>query len=283
MEWQSEVKRSQLAISGVRYAYLEAGEGPLVLLAHGTFAGKELLRPQLAHLSRRFRCVAFDWPGHGESGFNPGGWGPWDLVEDVVALIEGLGEESAFLGGVSQGGAVFSRVALAHPERVRGLVNMSAGPGPPPPAVAAHLAELAHVLTDEPDEALRRHAASAFADTFFHAPGFADRDPSSAAAEIEVMVGHPRAGLALVAAVPPSYDSIIERLSEIAAPVLVIWGDQDPRPALGAELAAAIPGAQLLVIQGAGHHVNVDAPIQVSEAIDCFLQTITAAGERGPT
>jgi len=268
------MRRAELVINGITYACLEAGDGPLVLLAHGTFGGKELMRPQLEYLSRGFRCVAFDWPGHGESGFDPEGWGPWDLVEDVVAMIESLGEERAFLAGVSQGGAIFSRVALAYPERVLGLVNMCAGPGPPPPTVVADLAQVARVLADEPDEAVRRRAARAFADTYFHAPGFAARNPSLAAAEIDVMVGHPRDALALVAALPPRYDSITERLGEIATPVLLIWGDQDRRATLGAELAAAIPDAQLLVIAGAGHHVNVDAPAQVSEAIEHFCQAI---------
>ena len=162
------MKESHAVVNGVRYAYFEAGNGPLVLLGHGMFGSKELMRAQVERLSQSFRCVAFDWPGHGGSGFNPNGWSVRDLVEDVVALIGALGEKAAFLAGVSQGGAVFSRVALAHPNAVRGLVIMCAGPGAPPPQGLAIARELARILGEEPDEFLRRRAAANYASTYFH-------------------------------------------------------------------------------------------------------------------
>src|SRR5690349_12577743 len=126
-------------VNGILYAYIEAGVGPLVLLGHGTFGGKELLRPQLDRLSEAWRAVAIDWPGHGESGFRPDGWTVDDLVDAVPALIDALDEDTAMLAGVSQGGAVFMRAALRYPERVGALVNMCAGPGPPPPEALARL------------------------------------------------------------------------------------------------------------------------------------------------
>jgi pimeloyl-ACP methyl ester carboxylesterase len=198
-------------------------------------------------------------------------------VEDVVDLIELMGEESAFLAGVSQGGAVFSRVALAYPHRVRGLVNMCGGPGAPPPEALARLAALAEILGGDGDDQDRRHAAEDFAREYFHGPGFLEREPSTGAAEIDVMLNHRREALPLLAALPGSYESITERLGEITSPVLVIWGEEDPRPTLGAEVAAAIPGARLVVVQGAGHHVNVDAPDEVSRAIQRFLRDATRA------
>jgi len=271
-----EVRRSHTVVDGTRYAFLEAGEGPLVLLGHGTFGGKELLRPQLERLSANFRCVALDWPGHGDSGWDPKGWSADDLVEDVAALVEAFGEHSAFLVGVSQGGAVFTRTALAHPGLVRGLVVMCAGPGVPPDAAVARMCELAGVLADEPDEAVRRHAAASFADAVFHAPGWSTREPERAAGEVDVLVGHPRAAVRLLAAVPASYASIAHRLGEIACPTLVVWADHDGRPHLGAEVAAAIPGATLAQIADAGHHVNVDAPEATSEAVERFLLALVA-------
>jgi len=58
----------KLDVNGIGYACVEKGKGPLLLLGHGTFGGKQLMLPQLDHLSRLFRTVAFDWRGHGESG-----------------------------------------------------------------------------------------------------------------------------------------------------------------------------------------------------------------------
>jgi pimeloyl-ACP methyl ester carboxylesterase len=258
-------------VGQTEYAFIEDGEGPLLLLGHGTFGGKELFLPQIERLSRHFRCVAFDWPGHGETTFGSEAWGVDALVEDVPGLIDGLGCRTAYLAGVSQGGAVFMRVALRHPERVDGLVNMCAGPGGPPPAALSKVRAFAASLHDEPDEAARRAAAQEFVNDWFHAPGFAEAQPEAARREIEVILAHPREGVRLAAGVPASYVSIEDELATLACPTLVIWAEHDLRPRGGAEIAAAIPGAKLAVIEGAGHHVNVDAPAETAAIIEQFL------------
>lgn len=264
-----------LDVNGIRYACVEAGEGPLLLLSHGTFGGKRLLLPQLGHLRHFFRCVAFDWRGHGESGFDPKGWKADDLVEDQAALIHALGEKAALLAGVSQGGAISMRTALAYPTRVLGLVNMCGGPGGPPPAVAVVLDKFARTLAEERDEVVRRDAAIAFAKGHFHAPGFIERAPERFATEIDVILSHSRESVALLPGVPKSYVDISPRLGEISCPSLILWAEFDGRPTLGAALAAAIPGGDLVTISNAGHHVNVDAPEETSAALEAFLRSIS--------
>jgi pimeloyl-ACP methyl ester carboxylesterase len=270
------MKDFTLDINGINYACVESGTGPLLLLGHGTFGGKRLMLPQLEYLSRSFRCVAFDWRGHGETGYDPAGWTADDLVEDVRALIGALGEETALLAGVSQGGAIGMRVALAYPKEVRALVNMCGGPGGPPPAVVTVLDRFAQILSEEQDEFVRREAAIAFAADHFHAPGFIEREPMRFAAEIEVILSHPRDSVRLLPGVPKSYVDISPRLGAIACPTLVLWGTHDGRPGLGATLAAAIPGAELVTIPNAGHHVNVDAPAATSAALESFLHRVGA-------
>ncbi len=257
-------------IDGVRYAYVEAGTGPLLLFAHGTFGSKETFAPQVSRLSDRYRCVSIDLPGHGDSGYDPRGWGVGNLVRAVPALTTALGEEKASLAGVSQGGAIFMRAALVYPDVVSALVIMCAGAGAPPPLLLDRLRSFAKLLRDEPDEAARRQAAEHFLSAF-HAPGFAVPGNESFDAEVTRALNHPRQAMPLVAEVPGSYASVFDKLSQISCPTLVIWGDQDFRPALGGEIASQIPGAQLCVIRGAGHHVNVDGPEATAEAIGDFL------------
>jgi pimeloyl-ACP methyl ester carboxylesterase len=261
-------------VNGINYACVESGAGPLLILGHGTFGGKRLMLPQLEYLSRSFRCVAVDWRGHGETGYNPAGWTADDLVDDVAALIGSLGEERAMLAGVSQGGAVGMRVALAYPGMVSALVNMCGGPVGPPPAIVTVLDQFAQTLAEEQDESVRREAAIAFAAGHFHAPGFIEREPTRFASEIEVILSHPRESVRLLPQVPKSYVDISPRLSEIACPTLIIWAEHDGRPGLGATLAAAIPGAELIMIPNAGHHVNVDEPAATSAALESFLRKI---------
>jgi pimeloyl-ACP methyl ester carboxylesterase len=268
------MKTFTLDVKGIPYSCVESGTGPLLLLSHGTFGGKRLLLPQLEYLSRFFRCVAFDWRGHGETGYDPAGWTANDLAEDVAVLIGQLGEKRAMIAGVSQGGAVGMRVALAHPDKIMALVNMCGGPGGPPPAVGDLLDEFATVLAEERDDAVRRDAAITFATRHFHAPGFTEREPQRFATEIGVVLSHSRESVRLLPGVPKSYVDISPRLGGIACPTLILWATHDGRPALGATLAATIPGAELVTIPNAGHHVNVDAPEETSAALEAFLRNI---------
>jgi pimeloyl-ACP methyl ester carboxylesterase len=259
----------------IRYAYIEAGEGPLLLLGHSTFSGKEMFVDQIEALSPYFRCVAVDWPGHGQSGFDPAGWRADDIVADVPRLVEALGGETALMAGVSQGAAVFSRVALAHPDRIDALVNMCAGMTAPPDNQMAPMRALAETLAGTTDPALRRGAVEAYVPEW-HTSSFAARRPAAAAAEIDRVLAHDPAACRLIPEVPGNYDSIVARLGEISCPTMIVWGLDDPRPTLGAEIAAAIPGAELQEIPGAGHHVNLDAPEQTSAALVDFLRRHSA-------
>lgn len=253
------------------YGYIQAGTGPLIIMAHGTFGGKELFQPQLERLATQFRCISIDWPGHGDSTYDPTGWDVDDLVDDVPEIISALGARSAALAGVSQGGAVFMRAALRYPEMVDALVLMCSGDGPPQRAGLDTLNRFARQLQDVTDAGARRQIAMDLAQAVFHASGFATTHPDVVAAEVDVILNHPRAALPLLVGVPASYHSIRHQLAEILCPTLVIWGGCEPRRLLGAEIAATIPDSEYRVIDHAGHHVNVDAPIETAELIAEFL------------
>jgi pimeloyl-ACP methyl ester carboxylesterase len=260
-----------MQIGEIRYAYVEAGDGPLLLLGHSTFSGKEMFAAEIEALSPFFRCVAVDWPGHGQTGFDPSGWRVDDVVADVPKLIEALGSETAFLAGVSQGAAVSSRVALEHPERVDALINMCAGMTAPPADQMAPMRALAATLSVEKDDEARRRAVEDYVPEW-HTPTFPQRRPEAAAAEIDLVLSHDPEACRLIPEVPGNYDSIVDRLGEISCPTLIVWGLDDPRPKLGADIAAAIPGAELKEIPQAGHHVNLDAPEETAAVLLDFLR-----------
>jgi pimeloyl-ACP methyl ester carboxylesterase len=269
-----------VVVAGIRYAYIEAGSGPLLLFAHGTFGAKEAFAHHVAHLSARFRCVSVDLPGHGGSGYDRNGWDIDDLVRAVPELILALGEQKAALAGVSQGGAIFMRAALAYPEKVSALVIMCAGPATPPPALLKALKEFATLLCNEMDEDRRRKSARRFL-AAFHAPTLVEAHDAGIEAELAQVLRHPRYAMPLVAEVPASYRPIFDMLPQLSCPTLVIWGENDFRPSLGREIAAQIPHAQLRVIQAAGHHVHVDAPEATATAIEEFLSHCGAFDSNG--
>lgn len=258
---------------GRSWAYLEAGSGPLVMLFHGTLSNKEVYAALLGQLSQRHHVVAFDWPGHGGSDFDPDGWTVEQLVDAIPELMDALGERSAVIGGVSQGGAVTMRAALKYPDRVDALITMSAGPDRPGSAAVAAVTALGEVLADGTDDE-RREALARMQAQYYHAPGWIEAHPEAGRIELERMLSHPRAAMRAATRIPATYDSIEDDLGDIACPTLVIWGDQDVRAFWGPTMAEKIPDARLVTLAGAGHHVTLDAPQATTEAIAAFLDAL---------
>ncbi|RYF53308.1 MAG: alpha/beta fold hydrolase, partial [Comamonadaceae bacterium] len=90
-------------IDGVRWSYTDRGAGPLVLFLHGTLASSAMFDGLIDSLADRYRCVAVDWPGHGNSRYAPEGWTSDDLHAGVIRLIGELGAPTVSLVGLSQG------------------------------------------------------------------------------------------------------------------------------------------------------------------------------------
>jgi pimeloyl-ACP methyl ester carboxylesterase len=112
-----------------RVAYRESGDGPTVLLLHANLHDRHDFDPIVETLARRYRTVAVDWPGHGDSDPVGGGLEPSaplfaDVLEDVV---DGLGLSRVALIGNSVGGFAAARLAITRPESVAGLVLVNTG------------------------------------------------------------------------------------------------------------------------------------------------------------
>lgn len=112
-----------------RVAYYELGSGPTVLLLHATLHDRHDFDPILETLARRYRTIAVDWPGHGDSDpvdatMEPSAPLFADVLEDVV---DDLGLTRAVLIGNSVGGFAAARLAINRPESVAGLVLVNTG------------------------------------------------------------------------------------------------------------------------------------------------------------
>ncbi|HWS94575.1 MAG TPA: alpha/beta hydrolase, partial [Mycobacterium sp.] len=112
-----------------RVAYRESGSGPTILLLHATLHDRHDFDPIVGTLARRYRTIAVDWPGHGDSdpvdpAIEPGAPLFADVLEDVV---DGLGLSRAVLIGNSVGGFAAARLAINRPECVAGLILVNSG------------------------------------------------------------------------------------------------------------------------------------------------------------
>src|SRR3989454_11865263 len=246
------------------------GGGPVVVRAHGLGGRARNFLPQARALNDRYRIVRFDARGHArsEAPAEASAYTPEAFVADLGRVLDQVGARAAFVGGLSMGAGTALRFALAHPERVEGLVLAAFPPGAGAPGTfAAVAADFADAIEREGLEA----AGARF--VWGAASGL---DPAGARLVRRGFLEHPPHGLAYtlrgVLAAEPSLDELAPRLAELARPALVIVGPPD-RVSLPASraLAAALPQAKLVVVEDAGHVVNLAQPAAFNRALEELL------------
>ncbi|HEY1330171.1 MAG TPA: 3-oxoadipate enol-lactonase [Actinomycetota bacterium] len=233
---------------------------PPLLLSNSLGSALAMWEPQADALSDRSRVIRYDHRGHGDSPVSPGPYGIEDLGADALALLDRLGVSDAHVCGLSLGGLVAMWIATRAPERVRTvtLCCTTAWFGPPDPWL-----ERAAIV--------RAAGTDAVADTVvgrWFTPAFAAGHPDVIARMRAMIANTPSEGYANCCGVVAGTD-LRPDLGSIRAPTLVIAGAQDPAvtPAVAADLAAAIPGARLEVIDPAAHLANVERPDVVTGLI----------------
>ncbi|MBW0091111.1 alpha/beta fold hydrolase [Pseudonocardia oceani] len=205
-----------------------------------------------------------------------------DLVTDAVGVLDGLGIARAHVAGLGTGGFVAQLLALDHPERVASLALVGTrpvAPGPADadlpehaPAVMAHFRDAPPI--DWTDRASILDGAVAGARVLSASPGFdEDEARARAAAVLDRSGPHPASArnslLGTVFAALDCTPRWRERLGAIAAPTLVVHGAADPFFPVGNAhaLAAEIPGAALLVLDGVGAELPRRAHAEVAAAL----------------
>jgi pimeloyl-ACP methyl ester carboxylesterase len=236
---------------GVTLALDDSGEGVPVVLAHGLTATRRYVVMGSTALQRSgHRVITYDARGHGASSPAPDAdaYGYEELGRDLEAVLDGLGIERAMLAGASMGAHTLLWLALAHPERVAGLVVITPAYDPESNDDPQRLARW-----DTLSEGLR----SGGIEGFLGAQG----DPQVPERWRETVVKVIRQRLALhehldavadaLRAVPRSRPfGDIQELAQIAVPTMVVASDDEVDPehplAVGEAYAAAIPGARLV-------------------------------------
>ena len=109
-------------VNGQKINYADSGgDGQSVIFSHGFLMDQSMFDTQVEALGADYRCVVWDERGFGETPVDDS-FSYWDSANDAVALLDHLGIEKAVFVGMSQGGFLSLRAALAHPARVAGIV-----------------------------------------------------------------------------------------------------------------------------------------------------------------
>jgi pimeloyl-ACP methyl ester carboxylesterase len=249
------------------------GTGPTIALAHGFAGSARNFGPQARALRDCYRVVRFDARGHARSAApdDPAAYTPATFVRDLGRVLDGLGTATAVVGGLSMGAGTALRFALAHPERVQALVLAGFPPGP-------DVAEAFTARAGQFADAIERDGLEAAGARFVWGPG-TGLDPAAARLVRQGFLEHPPHGLAHtlrgVIGAQPSVAELAPQLARVAAPALVIVGGTDRLSlAPSRALAHALPEARLVVVEGAGHVVNLADPEAFNAAVRDFLAAV---------
>ena len=241
-------------------------DGPVLLLAHGFFMDSTMFERQAtAAVAAGLRLVTWDARAHGQTR-SKGPFDYWDSARDALAVLDELGAEQAFVGGMSQGGYCALRTALLAPERVRALVLLDTEASACTAGEAAGYREFFGAWANDnvPLEPLARGLAPQLI-----GGTEADQEPWIAKWLTTGRQHWNDAAEALT-----TRDSVTSRLGEISCPALVIRGESDETATAekAAALAAGLPGAGTVrTIAGAGHAANWTDPESVNQELLSFL------------
>ena len=245
---------------------LIAGWGAQLIVWHDTFVD-ELV-------ARGFRPIRFDNRDVGLSTKIEDGT-PYtldDMADDTAGLIDHLGMGSAHVVGVSMGGMIAQTVAIRHPDKVRSLTSIMSTTGQP--GVGGATEEAMGRLLTAPGESRDERVASSIETSrviWGDTPQFPfDEELARWRAETSVDRSYYPAGTARQMVAIRATGDRTERHRQLSVPTLVIHGTNDPlvQPSGGEATAAAIPGAELLLIEGMGHGVARPAYDTIVDAID---------------
>lgn len=264
------IRKTQLLSDiNLRVSYLEAGQGTPLVMIHGVGMNAETWYPQIDALSRYFRVIALDMPGHGESEGFRHATTLKDYVYWLAAFLQTQPETRFSVMGHSMGALITAGIAIDFPQRVSHAIVMSGvfrRSDSAREAVVRRAEELAsgNVRLDSPldrwfsddldEQPLRRQVGSWLQKV----------DPE----------GYARAYRAFAEG-----DRLYaDRWGEIACPVLVMTGELDANsnPEMTRQMATAAPQGQAIVVANAKHMLNLTDAERVNEEILTFLHPLSA-------
>jgi pimeloyl-ACP methyl ester carboxylesterase len=239
------------------------GSGQAIVFSHGLLWSTKMWKFQVEALRSRFRCIAFDHRGQGQSEITRDGYDMETLTQDAAALIEKLGVAPVHFVGLSMGGFVGMRLAARRPELLRSVALVETAPdGEPALNVPKYriMSALSAVLGFKPFTPTVMKIM--FGKSFL-------RDPAKAALRAEMRDQL----LALrIDGMRKALDGVIGRKpfnETLRVPAVVISGEEDVAvtPARSRKLLALQPGMRFVSIPKAGHTSSIENPEAITAAL----------------
>jgi len=266
----------KIETNGTRIHVTQRGSGSLALVFLHYYGGSSRTWDMVAHrLSDRYRTVATDHRGWGDSDAPLDGYRIADLADDVEGVINALGLGRYVLVGHSMGGKVAQLIASRRPSGLEGLVLIA--PSPPSP-----------MLLSQEQRATLAGAYQSRESVEFVIDNVLTANPLDALCRERVIEDSLKGAPQAKAAWPEiaMREDITAAVGAIDVPTVVLSGERDQVDridTLQAELLPRIPHAEMHILRGVGHLLPLEAPAEVAQIMANFLAAVEAQTARYPT
>jgi 3-oxoadipate enol-lactonase len=259
---------AQLQRGGASIHYEVSGDGPAVVLGHSLLCDTEMWRGVAPRLAEAHRVINVEARGHRRS-TAPGPFTLEDLAADWLAILDQEGIDRAFLVGLSMGGMTAMRLALRAPARTAGMVLIDSNGDLEERARRARYGAMAAIYRrfGLVGPLARWVGRIMLGDTTLR------RRPEVLDELRATVARHDRSQIPHAMRAVFRRGPILDRLTAIACPTLVVVGGEDrATPVVKSQhLAAAIPGARLEVVPGVGHLSALEDPPAIASRVIGFL------------
>lgn len=254
---------------GARIHYEVHGRGEPVLLIMGLGSNAYGWARTIPWLSRQYEVIAFDNRGVGRSDVPKGAYAITQMAADAAAVLDACEHASAHVMGASLGGMIAQRFALEHPQRLRSLILFCTTPGSVHAARASDDV-MRELVTggEDPSTVYRRNA------WFLYGEETRERHPERIEEDLVERGRIPTQPTGYYGQIQAAMaHDVWDGLPSIRVPTLVVHGDADILVPTenGRLIASRIPGAELVLLPGAGHMLQADAGDAARDAVLGFL------------
>lgn len=266
---------------GVKLYFEETGAGTPIVFVHEFAADHRSWEAQMRHFGRRHRCITYGARGYPPSDVpeKPGSYSQERATDDILAVMDHLKIDKAHVVGLSMGGFASLHFGFRHPARARSLVVAGVGYGAEKEQQARFRAEVEAVA-----RALTSDGMAAFAEKYAYGPTrvqFENKDPRGFAEFKKALAEHSALGSANTQigcqGQRPSLYDLVERMRALAAPTLILTGDEDwPCLAPALLMKREIATAALAVMPNCGHTINLEDPDRFNRIVGDFIGQVEA-------
>ncbi len=263
----------RIDIGGLHLNYQDEGKGEALLLIPGLMGLLDAWDFQVAHFSKRYRCIRFDHRGTGDSDKPKDAYSTRLIAEDAVRLLDALGVEKAHVIGTSTGGAILQNLAIDHPERLLSCIFTNTWTTADEYIRRVQTSRMRIAQSYGPEEYIKFSSLWTCGPNQFRYDwekiAAIEARQKKTIAPVDVLVGRLRMTL--------EHNRIAD-LSKITRPSLVIGTEDDPTVPgyFAGDLHRAIKGSRLHMMKEGGHYSYRRRHKEFNAVVEKFLKSQSA-------